>query len=392
VLDIGSDLVKALVVRREEQHGVVLGASWEPQGQDAMRGGAVGEIEPVIDTCDRALERAEDMARTVPGEVVVGISGEMVMTFSATVTCPRQRPWAPVRRAELRDLLRLIGSRAREDARHLLALEGPGVAGEVRQVQFTVCEVLLDGRPAADPVGRPGRDLEITVFVAFAPAAQVTALETIARKLDLDVRAVVSRAYALARGCASPGVRQRGGIYVDVGGETTEVALVRNGVIEGSRLFALGGRAFTGRIANAFGLSGYEAEARKLRHSGGLLLPDRHYRLSCLLAPDVDVVLQGLSLCVGGLAGGRELPPYVYVCGGGSLLPEVMRRLEEGAWAEGLPFERLPRCTRLEPSDIGAIVDTTGLLVSAREVGPVALAAHGLTASRRRTVTVPSSC
>jgi cell division ATPase FtsA len=111
VLDIGSDLVKALVVRLEEQHGVVLGASWEPQEQDAMRGGAVVEIEPVIDTCDRALERAEDMARTVPGEVVVGISGEMVMTFSATATCLRQRPRVPVRKGELRDLFLLIGYR-----------------------------------------------------------------------------------------------------------------------------------------------------------------------------------------------------------------------------------------------------------------------------------------
>ena len=57
-LDIGTDLVKALVVRREAPNGIVLGVSREPQHPDAMAGGAIGDVDLVIDGCNRALEAA----------------------------------------------------------------------------------------------------------------------------------------------------------------------------------------------------------------------------------------------------------------------------------------------------------------------------------------------
>ena len=71
VLDIGTDLIKVLVVRREGLDGEVLGVGREPQAPAAMSGGAIADIESVIQSCNRALEAAEDMAKTVPGQVVV---------------------------------------------------------------------------------------------------------------------------------------------------------------------------------------------------------------------------------------------------------------------------------------------------------------------------------
>ena len=46
------------------------------------------------------------------------------------------------------------------------------------------------------------------------------------------------------------GFNQSGLVFIDVGGGTTDVALVRQGGIEGTRMFALGGRAFTKSIAD----------------------------------------------------------------------------------------------------------------------------------------------
>ena len=63
----------------------------------------------------------------------------------------------------------------------------------------------------------------------------------------------MAQPYALARACASEEVWAEGGIFVDVGGGTTDVALVRDGGVEGTRMFNLGGRAFTRRLALAFG-------------------------------------------------------------------------------------------------------------------------------------------
>src|SRR5215510_14873708 len=131
-LDIGTDLVKALVVRREAPAGVVLGVSREPQHPNAMIGGAIGDVELVIDACNRALEAAEDMAGTVPGQVVMGIAGEMVKGFSSSIAYPRERPVERVRESELRNMLQLVEKRALREAQHLLELERSfGEVGEV---------------------------------------------------------------------------------------------------------------------------------------------------------------------------------------------------------------------------------------------------------------------
>jgi cell division protein FtsA len=378
-LDIGTDLVKALVVRREAPNGVVLGVSREPQHPDAMRGGAIADVELVIDACNRALEAAEDMAGTVPGQVVIGIGGEMVKGFSSSIAYPRERPEERVRESELRNMLQLVEKRALREAQHLLELERSyGEVGEVRLVHSAITQVRIDGYPVTNPIGFQGHNLEVTVFNTFAPMSQVRSMETVARELDLEIAGSVSQPYALARACAGDEAWEQGGIFIDVGGGTTDVALLRGGGVEGTRMFGLGGQAFTRRLAGELGLSFHEAEARKLRHSEGLLPPDQEQAVNQLLLADVEVLLQGLALCLRELARGEVLPSNIYVCGGGSLLPELMDELRRNIWAEGLPFEHQPQARLLGPGDARSLMDSTDQLGSAQDVGPMALANHAL--------------
>ena len=167
-------------------------------------------------------------------------------------------------------------------------------------------------------------------------------------------------------------------MVVDVGGGTTDVALLRGGGVEGIRMFNLGGRAFTRRLAKELNISFEEAEARKVRHSEGLLPPDLQQQVAVLLAGDVEVLLQGLNLCLQDLARGEVLPANVYLCGGGSLLRELVNQLMHSAWWDRLPFPREPSVRRLGPLDVAGLSDATGLLHSAQDVGPMALANHGL--------------
>ena len=378
-LDIGSDLVKALVVRRETPSGYVLGVSREPQHPDAMVGGAIGEVEPVIDACNRALEAAEDMAGTVPGQVVIGIGGEMVKGFSSSIAYPRERPVERVRESELRNMLQLVEKRALREAQHLLELERAyGAVAEVRLVHSAITQVRIDGYPVTNPIGFQGRNLEVTVFNTFAPMTEVSAVEALARELDLEIAGTVSQPYALARACAGDEAWELGGIFVDIGGGTTDVALLRGGGVEGTRMFGFGGHAFTRRLAGELGLGYLDAEARKIRYSEGLVPRDEAYSIRRLLQPDIEVLLQALALCLRELARGEVLPSNIYVCGGGSLLQGLMEEIRKNVWAEGLPFERQPNARFLTPGDAHSIIDSTGQLITAQDVGPMALASHAL--------------
>jgi len=378
VLDIGTDLVKCLVVRRHGPDGVVLGVGREPQPPAGMSGGAIADLEAVIATCNSALEAAENMAGIVPGQAVVGVAGELVKGFSTVISTPRTRPEAKIASNELRSLLQLAEKRALREAQHLLELERSYGELEARLVHAAITNVRVDGYPVQNPVGFQGKNLELTVFNSFAPMTQVGALDTVVRELDLELASAVAEPYAVARACADDEAWEQGGIFIDIGGGTTDVALLRDGGVEGTRMFNLGGRAFTRRIALALGLSYEEAEARKLRHSEGLLPEKQEQEVHELLAADVDVLLQGLALCLKELARGERLPSNIYLCGGGSLLPELMTELRKNAWTQGLPFAREPRSRLLMPDDVRSLTDQTGQLSSPQDVGPMGLANHAL--------------
>ncbi|MGH7904636.1 MAG: cell division FtsA domain-containing protein [Candidatus Dormibacteraceae bacterium] len=384
-LDIGTELIKALVVRREgerdEESGVVLGVGREPQRVSAMSGGAVADLEAVIDAANAAMEAAEDMAGVVPGQAVVGVAGELVKGFSSSIAYPRDRPQAGVKQSELRNLLQLVQKRALREAQHQLELErGYGAELEARLVHSAITSVRMDGYPISNPIGFQGRNLEITVFNTFCPMTHIGALETVVRELDLELTASVAQPYAVALACAGEEVMESGAIFVDVGGGTTDVALVRDGGVEGTRMFNLGGRAFTRRLAQTLGVSMDEAEARKLRHSEGLLPAEEDSRVGALIGADVEVLLQGLYLCLKELARGEVLPNSIFLCGGGSLLPELPAELGRATWASGLPFSRAPVARRLKPGDVHRLFDSTGQLTSPQDVGPMGLADHALRA------------
>src|SRR2546430_11421350 len=87
-LDIGTEYIKALVVKREGRNGVVLGASRQRQEFADMQGGVPSDIQGIIDSCDKARSQAEDMCDIIPGQAADGIRGGHVKGSSTSVTGP----------------------------------------------------------------------------------------------------------------------------------------------------------------------------------------------------------------------------------------------------------------------------------------------------------------
>lgn len=143
-------------------------------------------------------------------------------------------------------------------------------------------------------------------------------------------------------------------------------------------MFNLGGQALTRRLANELGLSLQDAEARKLRHSEGVLSAAERKQVSRLLSGDVEVMLQGLHVSLVELARDDLLPANLYISGGASLMPELVQELLKPDWRDGLSFVREPDVRRLGPHDVRNVTDATGLLDNPQDVTPLSLANHFL--------------
>ncbi|HEV3232443.1 MAG TPA: cell division FtsA domain-containing protein [Candidatus Dormibacteraeota bacterium] len=372
-LDIGTEYIKALILRREGDNGIVLGVGRQQQSYSDMVSGAVADIQAVIDNCNLALEEAEDMADAIPGRAVIGIAGEQVKGFSTAVTIPREDPTQRINRVELQNTLELVQKRAMREASHMMAEELGMPEVSLKLIHSTITTVRIDGYLVTNPLDFQGRTMEITVFNTFAPLTHIGALQTIAAELDLELIATVAEPFAMARCCATDEVYEFGGIFVDIGGGTTDVALIRNGGIEGTKMFTIGGRVFTKKIASHLGLSFADAEDLKIRYSRGEVSPERGASIKQLMAPDAEVLVNGVALTLQQLAKADRLPPSIYLAGGGSALPEIKAYLEAYPWTDRLPFARPPKVRVLAPADVRNIYDSTGLLLSQQDITPMGL-------------------
>ncbi len=373
-LDIGTEFAKALVFEIDEHgQGTVRGVGRKRQGLSHMQSGTVADIGAVVDNCAVALQEAEEMAGFRPTQVVIGIAGELVKGFTTTHSQERKRPDQPLTEAELQKLIDGVQQEALREAERAITWETGLPQVDVRLVHAAITSASIDGYAVTNPVGFQGRHVKIGIFNAFAPLVHLGALESVASQLDLELLEIVAEPYAVARVLGSDQVQQSGAIFIDIGGGTTDVALVRAGGIEGTRMFALGGRAFTKSIADRLDLPFPRAEARKVDYARGLPVEGRD-AVAAIVADDVAVWAAGVELVVEELAGGDLLPGKIHLCGGGSRLPEIQATLAAERFWRHLPFARPPEVAVMSPDQVVSIVDATKLLVDQQDVTPLALA------------------
>ncbi|MHB8398681.1 MAG: cell division FtsA domain-containing protein [Candidatus Limnocylindrales bacterium] len=373
-LDVGTEFAKALVFEIDDEgHGTVRGVGRRRQGLSHMQSGTVADIAAVVDNCSVALQEAEEMAGFRPTQVVIGIAGELVKGFTTTHSQERRRPDTPITEAELQKLIDGVQREALREAERAITWETGLPQVDVRLVHAAITAASIDGYALTNPVGFQGRHVRISIFNAFAPLVHLGALQSVASQLDLELLEVVAEPYAVARVLGADSVQQSGALFIDVGGGTTDVALVRQGGIEGTRMFALGGRAFTKSLADRLDLPFPRAEALKVDYARGLEVPDRD-QMATVIADDVTVWAAGVELVTEELAAGEQLPGRIYLCGGGSRLPEIRAALAaERFWAR-LPFSRPPEVTIMSPDQVSAISDGTQLLIDQQDVTPLGLA------------------
>jgi cell division protein FtsA len=373
-LDVGTEFAKALVFEIDDSgHGTVRGVGRKRQGLSHMQSGTVADIAAVVDNCSVALQEAEEMAGFRPSQVVIGIAGELVKGFTTTHSQERKRPDVPITEAELQRLIDGVQREALREAERSITWETGLPHVDVRLVHAAVTGAAIDGYTLTNPVGFQGRHVRIGIFNAFAPLVHLGALQSVASQLDLELLEIVAEPYAVARVLGNDQIRQAGALFVDVGGGTTDVALVRQGGIEGTRMFALGGRAFTKSLADKLDLPFPRAEALKVDYARGLEV-DRRDEVASIVADDVEVWAAGVELVMEELSAGDLLPGRVYLCGGGSRLPEVREALGSERFWKRLPFARPPEVTVMSPDQVESIEDATDLLVDQQDVTPLGLA------------------
>jgi cell division protein FtsA len=362
-LDVGTEYIKALIGRiRPEDGGIdIIGMGRTHQGLTDMQAGAIADIGAVVQNCDEALSQAEQQAGVSVRSTVVGIAGELVKGTTTTVRVVRKQPKKPLDMAEVERIIKLVQERAEAKAREQLAWELGGKKIDVRLVNSAVVSIEIDGYPVTNPVGFQGSDVMVQLYTAFAPLIHIGALERTAEQLDIDLIAVAAEPFGVARSVVgNDPTGSISAILIDVGGGTTDIAVVNDGGVQGTKMFGIGGRAFTRSIERNMSVSFEEAEQLKLGLSNGKVPSKQIERVEAALGKTLDVWISGVELALSEFTKLDHLPHNVYLCGGGSSLQLLVNRLHDSNWYTKLPFTRKPIIEHINPDQIVGMNDLTG--------------------------------
>src|SRR6266404_1855693 len=339
-LDVGTEFVKALVGRVIGDEIEIIGVGRAHQELADMQAGAIADIAAVVANCDKALASAEQQAGVSARTGVVGIAGELVKGTTSTVRFTRKTPSKELSIDEMARIIDLVQERAEAKARQELAWELGGKDVEVRLVNSALVRIDIDGYKVTNPVGFQGRDILVEMYTAFAPMIHIGALERTAAELDLELLAVAAEPFAVARSVVGDDPNASvSAILMDVGGGTTDIAVVNEGGVEGTKMFGIGGRAFTHAIERELDVDFVKAESAKLSLAANLP-PKNKPELEKALNKTLNVWTNGVELALSEFPKLDHLPHRILLCGGGSSLQLLMDRLESSEWHKALPFTR----------------------------------------------------
>ena len=360
-LDIGTEYTKALIAKVENAKLTVIGVGRAHQELGNMYSGAVADITGVVRNCEIALTEAEEQAGLQARKVIIGIAGEFVKGVTSTIRYKRSQADKQLDETEMELIIRKVQERAALKAQRQIAIETGNPDVEVKLVNSAIVSIHIDGYKVNNPIGFQGKDVAIQIYTAFAPMVHIGALERIADELDLELLAVAAEPFAVARAVLGDDSNSNfTAILCDIGGGTTDVAVINDGGVEGTQVFSVAGRSFTDTIARDLGISYEEAERLKLNADNPKIKPSVARAMDESIDKTLDVWIDGVELALSEFDAIDHLPNRILMCGGGSSLKRLVERLSTADWYQDLPFTKRPSVQLIKPVNIVGIEDETG--------------------------------
>lgn len=375
-LDIGTEQLKAILFSMTSAEIDIKKMSRIEQQQSAMKSGVIMNLDIVLENCRLAFSDITSKLpqEEIPKNIVMGIAGEYIQGVSIIVNYQREENYEKeVTQKEQNNIINQIKTKIETSGKEDLG-QRTGLRNEdIEILHITPTGLEIGGMPVDSLVGYKGRDVRLHFYASFAPKTYVEALKKVASDLNLNVLGIVSQPFSVARAYNGSSSREFSAIFIDVGGGTTDIAIVDRGNVVETKMFAFGGRTFTKEIAKILDLEYRFAEQRKIKYSEKELTRELSGVVQKIVYPVAKLWMKTLKTALQSCDDIESFPPQIYLCGGGSLLPEIKGVMLEFPWKKHLPFPVVPKIEYFKPENLNNIVDSSGSLKHVFDITPASL-------------------
>jgi len=233
-LDIGTTKIVAIVGRRSA-HGKIEVMGVGKSKSLGVRKGIVHNIAHTISSIKAAISEAEKSAKVPIKKVTVGIAGKHIRSLQHTDYIGRQDPESYITEVDI--------SKLKEQVKKIAVHPGEEIIHVLPQ------EYKVDSEEEIiEPVGMHGTRLEAKFHVVVGQMASIKNVVRCVKEAGLELEALTLEPLASAEAVLTQEEKEAGVAIVDIGGGTSEIAVIALGDIVCDKSVKIAGDVFTNDI------------------------------------------------------------------------------------------------------------------------------------------------
>jgi len=251
-LDIGTTKVCMIIARAAGERGVEL-VSTGYAHSEGLKKGVVVDLDEAAASIRRAAEEAELKSGVSVDWVTVGVSGDHVQSFNCHGAVSVEGKNHEVTQGDVQQVIH--------------AAQTIPIPPDREIIHVLPQEFFLDNRgEITNPVGLTGSRLDVNVHVVTSEAALIQNLVNAVNRSEMRVKKLVLQQLASAEAVLTPDEKELGVAVVDIGGGTTDLALLSRRSVRFTSVLPVGGEHFTRDLAIGLRTPLEEAERIKKEH------------------------------------------------------------------------------------------------------------------------------
>ena len=325
VFDIGTEAVKAIIFKKEKQNYVIVGyfsEYFDRFGVFDSRDFEKDVLKKAILKVCKALESQVDPKKTI---ILWSFPPNFLKARVILQTQRRSNFKNNIDGREEKEISQAVLKEAKQKIFQDFAKISGILPQDLEVLSQEIIEIKIDGYGAPKLQGYKGENLELRILTIFIPKYYLQNFKKIIKDLGLEIFKIIHPAQNI-----NQALRRKDAIFLDIGGEVTQIFLIRNGVLEVIDDFEMGGRDFSRLLSQTLGLNEEESRVLKENYSNGVLSEESRWKIKELFSEVAKEWKSRLKSKLKSLKG--LLPQTFFLYGGGSRLPEIEEVLSEEGW------------------------------------------------------------
>jgi cell division protein FtsA len=322
-IDVGTTKVCTIMGTLDSASGLrVLGVGIAPS--HGIEKALVANVNLAKESIRQSIKKAEMMAGYRLDSAYIGVTGKHINSMNSKGTIAITKSDQLIRPDDLKRVLDVA-----------LNVKSPS---DRKMLHVIPRSYMLDGQEVKNPVGMHGYELNVEAHVITAAVASVQNLTKCIQSVGIEIDDMVLEPLASAEAVLTEEEKQAGVLIADIGGGTTDIAVLRDGSIYHTSVLPVAGHQVTRDIAAGLGLSFELAEEMKKKY--GNLLPSEEeeadkvigenghsvsYRDLCdIMRARVEEMMRLVVLELPRTDYARLIPAGIVITGGGANIPGIV--------------------------------------------------------------------